>query len=349
MSDAHKEQVTSTTKKPRIEYIDLAKGLCICLVVFHHYCYQFTEQDSNINFALISFRMPLYFILSGLFFKDYGGLWNFTLQKTNKILIPFIAFAGINAIIVAIGRLIKGTSISLTPLLSLYNEHVPNYPTWFLWCLFINGIIFYLIFIISKQFKQYMPVTILIISLFLGGIGFTLGKNDINLPLYLDTALTVTPFYAFGYLLRKYTQFLQPNKLDKYNIIIALLCAIFVLLFADHLEFVYNKMQEANIISVYTCGFIGTLGILSLSKMIKRLPIISYLGRYSIMILCTHILFYQFIFKYIIRYCYNSFGIPELYTAIGCFIAICLLYMLIIPLMIKYLPYICAQKDLIKI
>lgn len=348
MSNIDNKYTKAINKKPRIDYIDLAKGFCICLVVYHHYCYQFTAQDSNINFALISFRMPLYFILSGLFFKDYGGLWNFTKQKTNKILIPFIFFAGINSLLVALVRFIKNKPVSLEPLYSLYSEHIPNYPTWFLWCLFINGIIFYFIYLASKPFKKYMPFAIATLSIVIGCIGFTLGKQNINLPFYFDSALTATPFYAFGYMLRKYTNFLYPNKSDKYIIPITIVCFVYILLFASRQSYIENNMQEANIFFVYSCGIIGTIGILSLSKMIKKLPIISYLGRYSIMILCTHILFYQFIFKYIVTYCHKSLDIPKIYTAFACFVAVCLLYMLIIPFMRKFMPYVCAQKDLIK-
>ena len=348
MDIKEKSEVTLPTKKPRIDYIDLAKGFCICLVVFHHYCYQFTEQDSVVNFALISFRMPLYFILSGLFFKDYGSLWNFTLQKTNKILIPFITFAGINAILIAIVHLIKGESITLQPLSNLYYESIPNYPTWFLWCLFVNGIIFYLVFIVAKQTKKYMPISILLLSLIIGVVGFTLGKYGINLPCYFDTALTVTPFYAFGFLLRKFTNFLYPNKTDKYNILIAVVCTIYIILFADKTSFVENNMEFANIFVVYSCGLVGTIGILSISKEIKKLPIISYLGRYSIMILCTHVLFYQFLWRYAVSYCHNNFNIPQLYTSFGCMVVMCLLYLLIIPFMKRFMPYVCAQKDIIK-
>jgi fucose 4-O-acetylase-like acetyltransferase len=58
----------------RIEWIDLAKGICIFLVVANHIFYYncvFLEQ----------LRMPLYFILSGLFFKDYGGFCEFMLKN----------------------------------------------------------------------------------------------------------------------------------------------------------------------------------------------------------------------------------------------------------------------------
>ena len=44
------------------------------------------------------FRMPLYFILSGLFFKDYGGFKYFMVKKTNKLAIPWLFFFVLNII-----------------------------------------------------------------------------------------------------------------------------------------------------------------------------------------------------------------------------------------------------------
>ena len=48
-----------------------------------------------------TFRMPLYFILSGLFFKEYEVFWGFLKRKTNKLLIPFIFWYGISSLIAA--------------------------------------------------------------------------------------------------------------------------------------------------------------------------------------------------------------------------------------------------------
>ena len=51
----------------RIDFIDLAKGVCILLVVVGHCGAPIDIPGYEIV------RMPLYFILSGLFFKEYGG------------------------------------------------------------------------------------------------------------------------------------------------------------------------------------------------------------------------------------------------------------------------------------
>ena len=75
----------------RIEYIDLAKGICILLVVLDHisgYGY-FSNGNYPMNDIFEQTRMPLYFILSGLFFKDYpGGIREFLLRKFNRIMCP---------------------------------------------------------------------------------------------------------------------------------------------------------------------------------------------------------------------------------------------------------------------
>ena len=58
--------------KQRIEWIDTAKCICIILVILGH-VFQFFGTSNLINDIFSTFRMPLYFILSGLFFKQYGG------------------------------------------------------------------------------------------------------------------------------------------------------------------------------------------------------------------------------------------------------------------------------------
>ena len=47
----------------RIEYIDLAKGFCIILVVFHHANSALNNIDYVLRDAMCAFRMPLYLML----------------------------------------------------------------------------------------------------------------------------------------------------------------------------------------------------------------------------------------------------------------------------------------------
>ena len=74
----------------RIDFVDLTKGVCIILVVMAHIGGAFDQLDKHS--MLSCFRMPLYFFISGIFFKPYEGLYGFIIRKTNKLIIPFIFF-----------------------------------------------------------------------------------------------------------------------------------------------------------------------------------------------------------------------------------------------------------------
>ena len=50
----------------RIEFIDVARGLAMLLVIFGH-C--FREIDVPLSKSLLCFKMPLFFLVSGMFIK----------------------------------------------------------------------------------------------------------------------------------------------------------------------------------------------------------------------------------------------------------------------------------------
>ena len=78
--------INRAESKKRIEFIDLAKGVCILQVILIHCGYSFEPA------GLRALRVPLYFVLSGMFFKDYGGFISTVWKKTNKLIIPFLFF-----------------------------------------------------------------------------------------------------------------------------------------------------------------------------------------------------------------------------------------------------------------
>lgn len=336
--------------KQRIAYIDLAKGICILLVVFHHLCGEDLPTDSHLKGCLVSFRMPLYFILSGMFFKEYEGFVGFLKRKVNKLLIPFIAFYIISFLLSlsffcddsalkTIGYFFGGVFIEKTRF---------NVAIWFLWCLLLINITFYLIFHLCRNINKNKGLIIYLICWLLGIIGFTLGTYHINIPFWIDSSLTAMPFFATGYLIRKYTEILKPNMFDKYFFASIPLCFIFVYYFGRVTVFKTNYMSNSNILFTYTSGIIGTLGVLFTAKLLQWLPVISYYGRYSIMILCTHMLMYKVIVKPFIEPLYSNTG-SIVNTHYYSTIIVLLSYAILIPIMKKYIPHITAQKDCIKV
>ena len=123
-----------------------------------------------------------------------------------------------------------------------------------------------------------------------GIIGFFMGRNNVNIQIFIDTSMTVLPFFAIGYIFRKYTHILEPNKWDKYWILFVLMSGgITYLLSGGNLMYIENKF-DVHPIAFYVSGITGTLCVLFISKAIVKIPFISYIGRYSIMLLVTHLL-----------------------------------------------------------
>lgn len=337
------------SQKPRYEFIDLAKGICIILVVHFHVC---GSSNSPIDVSLCSFRMPLYFILSGLFFSQYSGIKEFIVKKTNKLLIPFIAFLILSYIADFFGAMKEGNSIFsiLKHGDGLQKDGFGlNGAIWFLFCLFICGIIFYLIILLSNKLK-YKLFFIVFLSLCIGACGFALGRNHINLPLWIDSAMTAIPFYAFGYIVRKYTNFLQGKYRTTYSIMLAIVFYFTTFFVGTKSSLYVNNTGNATFVIFYLCGIAGTMAILLLSKCINKIKYISYFGRYSICILLTHSLIGPcFIAQLIGHFLKKPFCLSIEISNFISFILLMILYIWIIPFMLKYMPHICAQKDLIKL
>lgn len=332
----------------RVEFIDLAKGICISLVVLLHV---YGDLSGTAIQIMNLFRMPLYFVLSGLFFKPYDGLLSFLKKKTNKLLVPF--FFTFFFIIVP-----------STLLLNIKNGIEPTFENlfwggegkcslgidgaaWFLICLYAINFCFYLIYIVTKT----NLTGIIMLSLLCGAAGYTLNYYDIYLPLWFDSALTAVPFFLMGYALRSKSDFLyrQISTADWFICVFAFMTLLGIHQFNEwqHTGTISygSNTYDIGMCSLYIGGAAGTCLILIVSKYIKRLPLISYIGRYSIVVLLTHLLY-----LFIIRNILYQMEIPQenIPLNIIVFIFLILIEVPTIKFCIKYLPYFFAQKDLWK-
>jgi len=334
--------------KQRIEFIDLAKGICISLVVLLHV---YGDLSGTVIKIMNLFRMPLYFVLSGLFFKTYNGLYPFLKKKTNKLIIPLL-FTFFFVIIPAdvLLHLLSGTDITLSSLFWGGNGKVNlgiNGAAWFLLCLFTVNVYFYLIFLLT----HHNIIGITIFSCLCGIIGYALNCYRIVLPMWFDSSLTAMPFFLMGFAMRRYSDILYGKMIlrDYASCALSLIVLVGVYLFDEWqgrsvIAFGNNEF-DISIMSLYLGGFAGTYFVLMVSKYLQHVPGISYIGRYSIVVLLTHLL-YMFVF----RNALYQLGIPQedIILNLFVFITIMLLEFPLIKFCIKYLPYCFAQKDLLR-
>lgn len=333
--------------KQRIEFIDLAKGFCIILVIFGH-----ISGDLSNSFMVLSmtmFRMPLYFLLSGLFFKPYNFIV-FLKKKINKLIIPFL-FCFLFFIIPSkflIEWIFEG-NISPYYFRGQYGrinlELIP--ASWFLICLFIINIYFYIIYMISRH----NIIAISIIGGCCGIIGYALDYYDLYLPMWLDSSLTAIPFFIIGYIIRNYSNILYDKVSLKY--IGWGIFSLFVLLGVYYINkaqsssrilYVYN-IFDVNMSSLYASGIAGAYIVLLVSKYFVYVPVISYIGRYSIIVLLTHQLYIAILNNMLSQLNVNQ---EAEIVNFGVFIIILILSLPTIKFCVKYLPYCFAQKDILK-
>ncbi|MGN0282245.1 MAG: acyltransferase family protein, partial [Prevotella sp.] len=188
-----------------------------------------------------------------------------------------------------------------------------------------------------------------IISLTIGSFGYYLNVLQFNLPLWIDSAMTAMPFFLFGHLIKQYSSILNDRTKPK-HIIFALLSAVTLLL-----VYLYNihhgkniisygdNIFDINIICLFLGGISGTYIIFIISKCVNSIPILSYIGRYSIVVLLTHL-----IFLFVIRNILYQLHINQSSILLNfwVFATIILVSIPTITICIKYLPYWFAQKNL---
>ena len=318
----------------RIEFIDLAKGVCILLVVIVHCGLPLTIP------GCLNLRIPLYFILSGIFFKTYNGLCDFILKKTNKLLVPFLFFYLIAYIAYYIVNMVAPGLIKsdASDIFDVFTQRQYfNGPIWFLICLFWSNIYFYLIqkFVKSDILKA---ICILMICT----IGAIMGQKGVFLPCMIDVAMIALPFFYIGYLLKQ-TKLLSPNRFDRYNLlfVLTLWATSFLMeryLNIGYISFHYNRYHGYLILDIIS-AISSIMAVLFLCKSIRKVPFVSYCGRYSIILLCTHHLYCRPLLILFNRIS-PSFSVyaSAFFTIVLCYISI--------PLCRKYIPMFCAQKDI---
>lgn len=320
--------------KPRHQFIDLAKGLCMILVVAMHASRIFPFELPDI---LRNIRMPLYFMLSGLFFSDYGSFKRFTEKKINKILVPLVFFSIVGVMLWDIPQhLLIGVPENVV---ENFISHFPtNYPLWFLIALFADNILYA---VLRRLLKS--DWLILVVALPCTVLTYLCAINEVRLPLLLAPIANGLVYFTAGRMLAE-TSLIKSQVASKRSVIagISLLlagAAVFLVAGSPYLDFYVNNWvgHPATVIPV---SILLTSGLLLVCKFLRWLPVVSYLGRYSIVTLGLHLPV-----MYVVRTA-NTFvtDSTQMHPWLFFLFSLILCWMLI-PLFITFFPHFTAQTD----
>ncbi|MEK3902195.1 MULTISPECIES: acyltransferase family protein [unclassified Paenibacillus] len=179
--------------KPRELWIDAAKGFSIIFVVMGH------SGDAAANHYLSWFRMPLFFMLSGLLFKpiESGRYLRWAVKRTRGLMTPYFAYGLLIAAVLLLFNLnLKGFAENVARLLYGGLSLTGPYGVfWFITCLLFTQLLFGYIVRYSRSIQLLIIASAYLLS---HVISLTSLKN-FNLPWNIDVSLLAITYYAIGF------------------------------------------------------------------------------------------------------------------------------------------------------
>ena len=175
-ADAPTTSAVSGSPRPRIEWVDVGRGLAICLVVLYHAA-SWLDSDwwNRANLIVSSLRMPLFFALSGLFASKWLTFsWRRLFQGKVRLFVwVFLIWSVIGSCAFTVGvRVLKGQGSFMGTLVPiLLSPVMPRLELWFIWALA-------LFFCLAKLTRHVDPR----IQLVVAGIGSAIALSGWNSP-----------------------------------------------------------------------------------------------------------------------------------------------------------------------
>lgn len=346
LKNDNKNSVNEVNKKVILNWIDVAKGICILAVILGH------MGETKIDNFVFAFHLTTFFILSGYTLKADKLDKNYVSSKFKRLLIPYsvtclcILVADIvNIIIIKHIYTINDISTSIIndlirtffasgSIKSFGNIMLPSRigGIWFFPALFFALIMCKLIITKANSYRTKFGI-----SVALAFIAMITAKY-IWLPFSIQSAMFACPFIIFG----KYLQECEILKKIKAKEIILFLVV-----------FVLGYIKNKNMISFATAsmrdwiftpiiGIASSIIIIKLSMFIEKCKVLKYIGKNSLYVLCIHIFLLECGGYYITKL-YNKLSIePKFYFTVIIHVILCLIVTAIINYIKKYL----GNKDI---
>jgi len=285
--------LSQTKVKSRLSWVDISKGIAIILVAFRHILIGIQRADIEIeqylldlNEIVYSFRMPLFFILSGIFFsKSVAKRSNreFITYKVRSLLYPYVVWCLIQ--------------VSLQVVLSNYTNanrgwmdyvYIVLQPRaidqmWFLYALF-NVTAFYFVL---KYLLNFNKVALTITSMVAFGCSIFVKEYSL-----IHDLLFYMIFFLAGDLISR--TMLTSNFQDKFGSWKTVLIMLPIFVISQWLWLNSSDGEWDDNIAIYgSVALFGSFFTIAVSQLIAPLGITGFIervGRNSLQIYVMHVL-----------------------------------------------------------
>jgi fucose 4-O-acetylase-like acetyltransferase len=286
------------TAMKRVGYVDIAKGIGIILVVMAHN--DFALISPFAHKLIYSFHMPMFFFMSGMFFKPDMPFWSFIRQRFHRVLKPFfvmlllIYFASLSfskvSFVMASRRLLKAMYAS--------GQYLDWVQLWFLPHLFVVSLFAYLLIWVVRHQWLFKVRWLMLITVYIVGVlsinvfspfEFNLLGKELNLyglPFSIDLVLVSGFFFILAYELNQHP---YASSLESHWVLLisGVLLVFLVWYFPYKIDFNIRQFDSLPINTLE--ALLGILFILAISRQLERIGVLSsafsYIGQASLVIL----------------------------------------------------------------
>jgi len=287
----------------RIEYIDIARGIGILLVVLGHN--DFALVSPFAYKVIYSFHMPLFFFLSGYFINPSIGFWEFIQKRFNSLLKPYLfTIFMIYFVSVSFEKMSFQTAIfRITKSLYGSGYYIDWVQLWFLPHLFVVSLYAYIFIALVWRFKNRWLTWVVLLATLAISVPFlktfypfsiqVFGKGYelFGLPFSLDLILLSGFFFILGSEIRQIT---SEETFSNFPLFVGTgIGLLFMDYFLTARIDLNTRLYESFLINTLE-SITGILFVLALSRQIElwtqRLAsLFKYFGQVSLMILIFHV------------------------------------------------------------
>lgn len=279
--------------KKRMDWLDLAKGVGIILIMIGH-AFSIIPKNHLFRIIIYGFHVPLFFFLAGITFKKKSGLSFEQLLKglLKNLMIPYISCTLLICLFNVFWTRFDGGMAPFFNNINAFFIQIRTSALWFIPVLFISEIICWMIFqFFNTRFLRSFAITII----YLGGIIYV---QNWNIPLFWN--IDVVPFACVYIYLGM--ELFQKDILSKQSsghhfiLFLILTCISFASAYSNYFSQPNNMFLDIGMYeSYYHIYFLflisslsGIYSVIHFSMLIGSLPIINKIGRNSFAYFALH-------------------------------------------------------------
>lgn len=310
-----------TTK--RLDYLDMAKGLGMILVLIGHLqgdsIFTFSPYIQPLCVYIFSFHMPMFFIISGILLAvkqdEKKPVKDIAKRRFKGIMIPYFWFSFFYLLVVVVA-LFKGEIAYQTLLVNLFYV-ISGYGMnvlWFLPAIYLGELLFLALRRRFKDHKIFIAIVVLsnAIVYVIAGIMYK-GVYDTPFLMRIHELITVIlrpilvmGFISIGYYIHliikkgsRLYDFLNNPELNEKGVVTAKFRVAYIVLglmlfgvcfafFRINNGIDFRSMAFRNVFFFFLCSLSGSYGMIMLCKGLPTIRLFTFWGMGSIIFMATH-------------------------------------------------------------